>query len=100
MGCHFDSAPTHVTHYDTRFHLAVLVSISELVMDLYDEVIEACPLFVVDGRHTMTVDLNRIEVLVRVYGLDFEQWFTELLGLCPAITVNFVYSGVRTVVVY
>ena len=69
-------------------------------MDLYDEVIEACPLFVVDGRHTMTVDLNRIEVLVRVYGLDFEQWFTELLGLCPAITVTFIYSGVRTVVVY
>lgn len=69
-------------------------------MDIYDKVIEACPLFVIDGRHAMTVDLNRIEVLVRVYGLDFEEWFTELLGLCPAITVTFIYNGKCTVVVY
>lgn len=69
-------------------------------MDIYNKVIEACPLFMIDGRHTMTVDLNSIEVLVRVYGLDFEAWFCEFLGLCPRVTVTFTYNGVRTVVVY
>ncbi len=69
-------------------------------MDIYDNVIAACPLYVQDNRHYMSVDLNVIEVLTEEQGLNFEEWFTELLGLCPAITVTFIYNGKCTVVTY
>ena len=69
-------------------------------MDIYDKVIAACPLYIEHNRHCMSVDLNVIKVLVEDEGLNFEEWFTELLGLCPAITVTFIYNGKCTVVVY
>jgi hypothetical protein len=79
LGWPLDSAPTPLTYFILGIHLSHCPSqYSEIVVDIYDKVIAACPLYIEHNRHCMSVDLNVIKVLVEDEGLNFEEWFTEL----------------------